>query len=164
MDWINSYNDSSLSASSVPTDSVLAYANECNAIISSSLKRSIDSANALDSEKYFLSESLFIEAGLPSTNGSFLKLYPNHWAVLFRFLWLFGYSNNSESFKEAKLRANTATNKLVVLAQEYEQVLFVGHGFFNRLIVKELMKRGWLGSKNPGSGYWSIDTYAYPQT
>jgi hypothetical protein len=102
IDWINSYNTSGLSETSCPPKSVLAYANGCKAIVSSSLQRSIDSAKALNTEKLVLSDKQFIEAGLPSANWQFLKMSPNTWAVVFRVLWLFGYSNNSESIKEEK--------------------------------------------------------------
>lgn len=45
------------------------------------------------------------------------------------------------------------------LAKEYESVLFVGHGIFNRLLAKELKSLGWCGPSNPGSKYWSFGVY-----
>lgn len=159
IDWINSYNASSLSESSIPGDAALACANECNAIVSSNLQRSIDSAKALDSEKHLISDGQFMEAGMPSASWKILKLPPNTWAVIFRLMWLFGYSKNSESYKEAKKRASDAATKLINLAQEHGQLLFVGHGMFNRLLVKELKGRGWSGPKSLGSTYWSFGVY-----
>lgn len=160
IEWINSYNKSGLSETSCPPKNVLAYANSCKAIVSSSLQRSIDSAKALNTEKLLLSDQQFKEAGLPSENWQFLKLSPNTWAILFRVLWFFGYSNNSESIKEAKTRASLATDKLIHLAEKHKKILFVGHGIFNRLIVKELKNRGWSGPKSSGSTYWSFEVYA----
>ncbi|MES9903100.1 MAG: histidine phosphatase family protein [Sedimenticola sp.] len=160
IDWINSYNASKLSDTSLPTKSALSYADDCKVIVSSSLQRSIDSAKALNAEKLVLSHKQFIEAGLPSANWQLLKMPPNTWAVIFRLLWLFGYSNNSESIKEVKQRVSLAADKLIHLAKEHQKVLFVGHGVFNRLLVKELKNRGWSGPKNPGSTYWSFEIYA----
>lgn len=158
-EWVQQYNMSSLLSSSLPNDDALNYANQCGAIISSSLQRSIDSAKILNKEKFIISDALFVEAGLPSAEWNFIKLYPDIWALFFRVLWLFGYSKNSESFKEAKVRANIAADRLILLAEEHQSILFAGHGVFNRLLVKELRNRGWFGSKNPGSKYWSIDVY-----
>lgn len=157
--WIKRYNASGLADRSVPPECVVIYSNGCSAIISSSLQRSIDSANILDTEKLLLSDSLFIEAGLPSANWGFLKMPPKVWALFFRVLWFFGYSNNSESIKEATKRAALATDRLIQLAVKHHEVLFVGHGIFNRLLVKELKKRGWSGPGNPKSKHWGLDLY-----
>jgi broad specificity phosphatase PhoE len=51
-----------------------------------------------------------------------------------------GYSRNSESFKEAKSRASEAVEKLLEIAKEYENVLFVGHDVYNRILSKESSK------------------------
>ena len=159
IEWIDRYNSSSLSNFSVPTHGTLSLANECRIIVSSNLQRSLDSAKALNSEKQILSDQLFVEAGLPSANYKLLKLPPNFWAVIFRFLWLLGYSNNSESFSEAKQRACEAAGELIHLARTHQKVLFVGHGILNRLIATELRNRGWSGPRNPGSEYWSFGVY-----
>ena len=160
IDWVSSYNASGLSAISYPTESALIYADGCNAIVSSSLQRSIDSAKALNSEKLVLSDKQFIEVGLPSANWRFLKLTLSIWAIVFRILWLFGYSNNSEPVHEAKQRASLAVNKLIHLTHEHQKVLFVGHGIFNRLLISELKNRGWSGPKSLGATYWSFGVYA----
>lgn len=157
--WIIKYNASPLSDSSRPGNNALDYASRCGAIVSSSLQRSIDSAQALNKKKLIISDALFVEAGLPSAEWRFIKLPPDIWALFFRILWIFGYSNNSESFKETKERADAAVSKLILLAEEYQSILFSGHGVFNRMLVKELRSRGWSGSKFPGSKYWSIDVY-----
>ncbi len=157
--WIQGYNDSSLSESSKPTEAAFNYARRCNAIICSELPRSIDSAKILDKEKIILSDSIFNEAGLPSANWQKLKLSPKIWTVLFRVLWLFGFSRNSESFKEAKKRAKEAVNKLKQIAYNHEKILFVGHGVYNRILANELRKTGWSGPKDPGSKHWSFGVY-----
>jgi len=157
--WIQAYNASSLSNASRPTEMALAYTDECFAIVCSGLKRSIDSAKALNEEKLVLSDSIFDEAGLPSANWKNLKLLPNVWAVIFRIFWLFGYSRKSESIKEAKSRASKAVKRLINLAEEHQRILFVGHGVYNRLLAKELRKAGWSGPKTPGSNYWGFGVY-----
>jgi broad specificity phosphatase PhoE len=76
-------------------------------------------------------------------NWQVIKLSLKIWAVAFRILWLLGYSRNSKSFKEAKSRASEAGEILSETAREYESVLFVGHGVFNRMLSNELRWNGW---------------------
>jgi len=157
--WIESYNYSGLCSTSIPSKTALSIANKCNAIVCSELTRSIESAEALKIKNITLSHSQFNEAGLPSANWRGLKLSPNAWAVIFRILWLFGYSNNSESYKESKLRAENSAKKLIELAKEHKSVLFVGHGIYNKLLAKQLKSLGWSGPSNPGTKHWSFGVY-----
>ena len=157
--WVNSYNTSGLCPDSPPTDEAIKIAHKCNAIVCSELPRSMESAKALKLDKITLSSSVFNEAGLPVSSWRFPRLSPKVWAVFFRILWLFGYSQNSESFKEAKTRAEEAANQLKMLADNDSPVLFVGHGVFNRLVANELNATGWSGPKNPSTKYWSYGVY-----
>lgn len=157
--WVKEYNISRLCPTSKPTLQVINYAKGCNAIVCSELPRSIDSAKAINAEAIVLSSSIFNEAGMPVANWHTLKLSPKIWAPIFRVCWLFGFSNKSESFKEAKLRAKEAVKLLTEIASEYENVIFVGHGVFNRILANELRSSGWSGSKNPGTKHWSIGVY-----
>ena len=157
--WIELYNKSSVLESTYPPLSAVNYAHDCNAIICSRLQRSIDSATILNAGKIVLCDDLFIEAGLPSASWHTFKMTPKFWAICFRVLWLLGYSHHSESIKEVKARAALATDKLIELATQHHKVLFVGHGIFNRFLVKELIRRGWSGAKSPQSEYWAGGLY-----
>ncbi len=163
-DWVLEYNASGLCPSSNPTTIAFSHAHACNAIVCSDLPRSIESAKALNARKIVLSSSIFNEAGLPIANWGKLKFSPKTWAIIFRVLWLLGYSRNSESFKEAKIRATEAVKKLTELAQEYGNILFVGHGVYNRIIANELRRSGWDGPKNPGSKHWDFVVYKCKKT
>lgn len=158
-EWVYEYNATGLCPTSQPTEYARKYADECNAVVCSALPRSIDSAKALNNKNIILSDPMFNEAGMPVANWQAIKLSPKIWALAFRILWLLGYSRNSESFKEAKSRASEAVDKLTEIAREYESVLFVGHGVFNRILSNELRRHGWLGPKNPGSNHWAFCVY-----
>ncbi|MEJ2404707.1 MAG: phosphoglycerate mutase family protein [Candidatus Thiodiazotropha sp.] len=159
-DWVNEYNTAGLCPTSQPTEHAKKCAQECNAVVCSALPRSIESAKAFRNNNIVLSDPVFNEAALPIANWKIVKLSPKIWAVLFRLLWLLGYSRNSESFKETKSRASEAAKRLSEIAQEYENVLFVGHGVFNRILSNELRRQGWLGPRNPGSTHWSFGVYS----
>ena len=158
-EWVHEYNAAGLCPTSQPTDQAIKHADECNAVVCSALPRSVESAKAFNNKGFFLSDPIFNEAGLPVANWQAMKLSPKIWAVVFRVLWLLGYSRNSESFKEAKSRASEAVERLSEIARKYESVLFVGHGVYNRILANELRRHGWLGPKNPGSNHWAFGVY-----
>lgn len=160
--WVRSYNKAGLSMSSTPTSDALNIANQCKAVVCSSLPRSTQSATALKIANTTLNSSLFNEAGLPIANFNFPRLSPKAWAIIFRILWFFGYSKNSESYKAAKTRASKAAKTLIDLANNNTSVLFIGHGVYNQLVVNELISAGWTGPKSPGTRHWSYGVYTYP--
>lgn len=157
--WVESYNLVSLSSHSIPPKSSIEHAAKCQAVVCSALIRSTESSQKLHTNKITLSSALFNEAELPVASWKFIKLPPKVWAIFFRILWLCGYSENSESFSHAKLRASESANKLVALAKEHEKVLFIGHGVFNRMLSKKLIEAGWSGTKAPDTNHWGYSVY-----
>ena len=158
-EWVNVYNSSGLCASVKPTNEAVAIAERCKAIVCSELPRSIESAKTLNIKTITITSSQFNEAELPTTDWRYLKASPKTWTVVFRILWLFGFSRNSESYKEAKNRASESAKTLKDLAEKHKSVLYVGHGFYNRLLAKELKTSGWIGPNSPGLKYWSFGVY-----
>ena len=158
-DWVHEYNAAGLCPTSQPPEYALKCADGCNAVVCSALPRSIESAKAFTNKSIVLSDPIFNEAGLPAANWQAIKLSPKIWAVVFRILWLLGYSRYSESYKDARSRVSEAVEKLSELARRYDSVLFVGHGVYNRILANELRRHGWLGPKNPGSSHWAFGVY-----
>ncbi|QOR64654.1 histidine phosphatase family protein [Cytobacillus suaedae] len=161
MEWIKKYdNEGVLEEEKYPV-STIEKINTSSIVITSDLKRSIDSANLLTSEKKpLITDTMYREAALPSLKGIGLKLRPSVWLVLLRCLWIIGYSNRCESFKEAKQRAKKASSQLVDYATTHHSVILVGHGIFNRLLAKELEKRGWKTKGRASSKHWSCTTFS----
>lgn len=160
-DWIRKYDDGGVfEEKSYPLDT-LGKISTANIVITSDLKRSIDSAKLLNPNLKRISSSLFRETELPVPSKSllWLKLEPSLWAVILRSLWFTGYSNGCESLSSAKQRANKSAAELVEYAQKHKSVAFVGHGFINRLIAQELQKMGWKGKRKTDSKHWSCTTY-----
>ncbi len=156
---IKGYDKAGIAADSLPPASSIDMANNVKVIICSHLPRSLESARKLTQQPVYLSDALFREANLPSSNGSFPKLPSTLWLIIFRLLWLFGYAKNGESMVITRQRARQATEKLVELAQQHQHVLLVGHGVFNYLIAKELTKTGWKSSKKSPRKHWEYTTY-----
>ncbi len=128
-------------------------------VVCSDLERSIQSAKRLGFKKIHLSDTLFKESDIPHFDQSFYKIPVMMWLIIFRIMWLFGFNKNGESFTQAKIRAEHASNKLIELAQENEKVILIGHGLMNRLIAKQLRLNNWQGPTSPGNKYWEFGVY-----
>lgn len=129
-------------------------------VVCSDLARSVESAEKLNLKNIHLSDALFRETDIPHFDKSFFKLPVMFWLILLRVMWLFGFSKNGESFSQAKNRSKLAAEKLIVLAKKNEKVIVIGHGLINRLIGKELDKKGWCASERVGKRYWEFYLYA----
>lgn len=157
-EWIKTYNSASVLRNASPGSGVLEIIYSADAIVCSQLRRSVDSVG-LAGQKPLESNTLFDEAGLPSFPAPFPKLSPKIWAVLFRLLWLGGFSKNSESLKEAKKRALNAASYLDECSREHGTVLLMGHGVMNRLIARMLAKRGWVNTKKLQNIHWGYGVF-----
>lgn len=135
--------------------------NRANVMVSSDLKRSIDSARILKPSFDGPSYPLFREIEFPHVPEIVekVKLYPTVWALLLRSAWFIGYAKDAESYKEASKRAEKAADLLIDYAEKQESVVLVGHGFFNFLIARQLQKKGWKGRKNTSFDHWVANTY-----
>ena len=130
----------------------------CDLAVCSDLPRSIESATALGVQQ-IMSDALYREARLPYIKRGGISLSTSFWAALFRSLWFLGFSANGEPLKAVRERAGQGARRLQDLARENGRVLFVGHGFINYFIARELLASGWLGPNNPGKAYWEYGIY-----
>lgn len=128
-------------------------------VICSNLPRSIDSAKKLSLNNIHVSDELYREADIPYFEKINLILPVTFWVILLRIMWLFGFSNNGESFSQAKNRSKYAAENLMQLAQEQKKIIVVGHGLMNRLIGKQLKKKGWQAREKLGKSYWEQHKY-----
>ena len=128
-------------------------------IICSDLERSIQSAKSIGVKEIHLIDPLFKESDIPYFEQHFFKLPVTVLLVLYRLMWLFGFSKNGESFVAAKNRAHAAASKLMALAEEHDKVLLIGHGLMNRIIAKRLRVYNWTGPTSPGKKYWEYGIY-----
>ena len=80
------------------------------------------------------------------------------WGFVTRFWWwFFNHHAGGESRAQAALRADAAAQRLIAHAQAGQNVMLVAHGFFNVMIEKALIARGWTRTLHEGGyRYWSI--------
>ncbi|OMP67890.1 histidine phosphatase family protein [Domibacillus epiphyticus] len=160
--WVEGYNNTGVvEEDNYPAETVQKMIN-ARVVVTSDLKRSIESAKILKPNAKIIMNAIFRETELPlMARTGILRFPPNVWAVILRCLWMIGFSNKCESFHEAKKRAEKAAQLLVDYAKNNERVVLVGHGFFNRLIANELTKRGWKGERKTSSKHWINVTYTW---
>jgi len=150
--WIKRYNASDVDKSSRPESIDDTY--KSFYVVSSDLKRAIHSTNLYLQKSPQQIDDTFREMEIPRYKLPF-KLKAWNWLYLSRILWILGYKGRFESFKQAKIRADFAANKLIEIAQTEGNVVLFGHGFMNRYIRKSLIKKGWLLSTKSNS-YWGV--------
>lgn len=123
--------------------------------MTSTLRRSVESAALLAPGRAVLTDPLFVEAGMPMANSDRQAIRPRHWNALGRIAWMLGWSKGRESWPAARHRAKLAAARLAELARDHGSVLLVGHGLLNILIQRALRATEWSG------GGWRSDYWSY---
>jgi broad specificity phosphatase PhoE len=160
-DSIRAWDSADIATGEVPLDTQRRAA-ASKVIVSSTLRRSMQSAEQLCASRKILCEQLFCEAELPHSNWRVPRLPLSLWGVLFRVAWFCGYSSNAEPVSIASERARRSAERLIDLARQNDSVFLVGHGIMTMLIAKQLLLLGWSGPKRPANKYWQYCVYRSP--
>jgi broad specificity phosphatase PhoE len=128
-------------------------------IVCSDMPRAMASARLLSPDQVPNALPLFREAGRPVSGHWPVKLPLTMWDRISVFLWRRGLITSDESVAAARLRAQEAAGELGRLAEEYSEVLCVGHGMFNALVGQALLGLGWEGPPRVASQPWSATAY-----
>ena len=157
-DWCEAY-DMAL-VCDTPPDRSLTIARKAAVVVCSPLPRARSSLTRLGLQPDEI-DALFSEVSVPLIASERLALPSVVWLALLRLLWLCGYAGESESLRRARTRAAQAAEKLIALS-ERGTVLLLGHGLMNKMIARELRKRGWQAEKHASSRHWSSAIYHRP--
>jgi broad specificity phosphatase PhoE len=134
-------------------------------LVTSTMRRAIESAELVAPGRPPLTNALFDEAGLPTAIGLGLALPPEHWGAIARVAWMLGWSpwwpevdraaraRGAESAREANARAARAATHLANLASTHGSVVLFGHAMLNTLIARALRRDGWTRAGSPRA-YW----------
>ena len=110
------YNRCGILDDSRPTNATIELFREISAIVSSDLKRSIDSASLLCSQNTLIVDPLFREIEDSFISIPFLKLKPSTWGTIFILLWFCGAFKMKSAFRDGEKRAQICAGKLADLA------------------------------------------------
>jgi broad specificity phosphatase PhoE len=158
-EWRLGEDNAPLDPLSRPGPALAQQVRAASCVITSPLRRSLDSARLLAPASVPVTDALFREVDLPCGFRSAARLRPDLWAVLARSAWFCGWSDGLESFAAARARASRAAQLLAARAESHDTIAVVGHGMMNILIARELRAQGWLGPRIPAPRHWSFGLY-----
>jgi broad specificity phosphatase PhoE len=151
--WEEAYNSAPIITDPLPEDALVGGIKRADYVVSSRLRRAIDSLELLEIE---IDEKnrLFNEAAIPALGGRLFKLKPAHWLALFRLLSLIGVGRWARTLRETKADARKAAERLSELSAQHDHIVLMGHGVMNWLIRKELKREGWGSEGREVHGNW----------
>ncbi|WFE89217.1 histidine phosphatase family protein [Roseibium porphyridii] len=156
---VKRYETAALSSDSIPPLASKAIAGSCAIALSSNLPRATLSIERLGLKDRAVIDPEFRESDLPFLEWKRPKLSFFSWALIFRLLWFFGFSQNGESIQDAKIRAQKCAASLCDAAAKHSSAVLLGHGIINRLIARELTGLGWQKVQRTSEDYWSFSIY-----
>lgn len=159
--WMN-YDLAGLAPDQEPPKELIQAAADCDVVLSSTLPRAIETAaRVVDGAKLVPKDEIFVEAPLPPPPVAWIKLTPTTWGVISRAFWFWGFSpNGCESRPETKIRVKAAADLLINHAEQGNNVLLCAHGYFNWMLDRHMVTRGWAKTDHfGGNNYWSHRTY-----
>jgi broad specificity phosphatase PhoE len=155
-DFWAKYEVGGLAAEQAPPPELIDFVAKAHVLISSSRRRSVESAHIAGQGRAFEQYPMLIEAPLPPPPWPFVRLSPKIWGFWSRFhWWFFNHHGGQESRGQAEARVDEIVALLTGWAEEGKDVAVVAHGFINFMIGRALRRRGWTMIKSQGFKYWS---------
>ena len=158
-DYIDAYEKAGLSPSDLPPAEVRDLMRELDHVFTSGRPRSHQSAAALAPHAELLADPLFAEAPLASPPIPLLNMRVPKWAVVSRVLWHAGFHPEIENPRAAAKRAGQAADILIARARKNGVTALVAHGYFNWMIGRVLLKRGFQRTGSHQARYWNTVIY-----
>jgi broad specificity phosphatase PhoE len=158
-DYIDAYEEAGLSPSNLPPEEVRDLVRELDHVFTSGRRRSHESAALLAPQAELVADPLFAEAPLASPPIPLLSMRVPKWAVVSRILWHAGFHPEIENPRAAAKRAVQAAEILIARAKLKGVTALVAHGYFNWMIGRVLMKRGFRRTGSHQARYWNTVLY-----
>ncbi|MEM6449858.1 MAG: histidine phosphatase family protein [Cyanobacteria bacterium P01_D01_bin.105] len=161
--FVERYDAARIAQRSLPPLAVRQVMANADVVFASHRPRATHTAELLDVPVPPVVDSQFREIEFPVDFPRQLRFSALTWSVIAIALWRLGYTARSESLartrKRAKIAADTLESQLAYPLDDISSVVLVAHAGINRLIAKELRRRGWRGRKRPHSRHWGCTTY-----
>jgi len=161
-EWWGRYDQGGLAENQKIPKKLKSLVKNADVVISSTLRRAIESAKLASGRKPDFTYDTLIEAALPSPHLGGLKIRPKSWGTWSRIIWYIGWSDGMETHTEARKRANDMCDILAEHAKDGKLVYVSAHGWFNRMLKGSLMKRGWKCVSQNGDLHWSHRRFERP--
>lgn len=162
-DWWARYEAGGLLEGQTPPSCLDKLARDARYIYASTLRRAIETAQAVCGDRPFETLDMLVEAPLPPPHlPTWIKLSPKSWGwgTVSRLWWWYTDRHDApETRAMAETRAKEAAEFLVTRAREGGDVLVLAHGYFNLMISLELKKMGFIKTVEQGFRYWGCRRY-----
>ena len=153
--WVEKYNLAPLDENSLPNEEVEVVANEADFLLTSVLRRTIDTASFFE-KKIDEKNELFNEAAVPNVYIPWFKFKAKTWLVILRLLLFTRRGKGDASFQASNARAKKAADYLCSLSETHNKVVLVGHGGMNFFMSRILRKQGWKLDGKASSKNWGL--------
>jgi broad specificity phosphatase PhoE len=157
-EWWSKYEQSSLADGQKCPEALMREIPADAIVLSSMRPRAMQTADVLARGREVRRDATFNEAPLPPPRWRTRHL-PKTWNKIARLAWLMGHHDGDEHVRDAKRRAAKAAGLLIDTAGEGRDVVLAAHGWFNRMLRPQLLKRGWTCVHDGGDKYWSYRIY-----
>lgn len=161
-EWVRGRDAAPIDPTRRPPEELLQVAAGARAFVASSLRRSLESLHLVAPEVIPLTDAVFREVSLPVEIHSRIRLPPQVWSKIARTRWYRGWSPGVESHAAAERRATEAATLLMSIAPPEGDLLLVGHGIFNGMILRRLRRAGWQGPRFRPRRLWAFAVYTEP--
>lgn len=161
-DWWSRYDKGGILEDQTPPKKLLNWARKADVVLSSPLRRAVESAELATGRPPDALLPGLVEASLPSPPLGGLKMRPKSWGTVARILWYVGYTDSMESHSHARARAHAVCEELEHHAAGGKIVYVSAHGWFNRMVKGSLMARGWRCKSQNGDLHWSFRRMVRP--
>jgi broad specificity phosphatase PhoE len=158
-EWCRGYDAVGIAPASLPPESLRKTTASAGCIVTSDLRRAVESARLLAGPKAVQFDPDLREVGFPERLDAPLRLSPGAWVAIARAVWLFDGCECEESRRVVRTRAARLVDRLSDLALAHDSVVAVGHGWFNLFVGRELRRRHWRGPRLAPRGYWACAAY-----
>ena len=160
--FVERYDAARIAHQALPPIAVRRVVADADVVFASSRPRAVHTAELLGVPRPALVDPQFREIEFPVDFPRHFRFSALTWSVIAIALWRLGYASRSEPFartrKRAQIAVDTLESQLAQLSGN-SSVVLVAHAGINRMIAKELRKRGWHGRKLPHSMHWGCTTY-----
>ncbi|MDA3860439.1 MAG: phosphoglycerate mutase family protein [Melioribacteraceae bacterium] len=116
--------------------------NDWDICYASTLSRAQTTAQTVYSGK-IISTPLIVEVPLSAFMKTSFKLHTMVWQVVGRIAWLFSFKSQKEGRPQTLLRINQFLE--LIEKSGHQNILIVSHGFFMKILARELKKRNFKG-------------------
>lgn len=152
--WRESYEAAGIVPDDRPPRELQELANSAGVIVSSDIRRAMESTRALAPHVQFISSPLLRELELTPPNLGRLQLPLFGWALAYGVRMLF--HNHAHITPAEHERAREAAEFLIALTTKHPTVVAMTHATFRSLVAKTLAAEGWqLDVPRQRSSHWS---------